>query len=41
MNRKQLLLSAALCAALGATAWAPAMAQEAAFPTKPDRKSVV
>ena len=35
MNRKQLLLSAALCAALGATAWTPAMAQEAAFPTKP------
>ena len=28
MNRKQLLLSAALCAALGATAWTPAMAQE-------------
>mgnify|MGYP002038968640 CR=1 FL=1 len=35
MNRKQLLLSAVLCAALGATAWTPAMAQEAAFPTKP------
>jgi len=35
MNRKQLLLSAAVCAALGATAWAPATAQEAAFPTKP------
>ena len=35
MNRKQLLLSAAVCAVLGATAWAPAMAQEAAFPTKP------
>ena len=28
MNRKQLLLSAVLCAALGATAWTPAMAQE-------------
>ena len=35
MTRKQLLLSAVLYAALGATAWAPAMAQEAAFPTKP------
>ena len=33
MNRKQLLLSVAVCAALGAAAWAPAMAQEAAFPT--------
>lgn len=35
MNRKQLLLSAVLSAALGATAWTPAMAQEAAFPAKP------
>ncbi|MFN3436850.1 MAG: Bug family tripartite tricarboxylate transporter substrate binding protein [Acidovorax sp.] len=35
MNRKQLLLSSAVICALGAAAWAPAMAQEAAFPTKP------
>ena len=35
MNRKQLLVSAAVCAALGSTALAPAMAQEAAFPSKP------
>lgn len=34
MNRKKLLLSAVLCA-LGAAALAPAMAQEAAFPSKP------
>ena len=35
MNRKQLLLSSAVMCALGAAAWAPAMAQEAAFPSKP------
>ena len=35
MNRKQLLLSSAVICALGAAAWGPAMAQEAAFPTKP------
>jgi len=35
MNRKQLLLSSAILCALGAAAWGPAMAQEAAFPTKP------
>ncbi|GKS75328.1 tripartite tricarboxylate transporter substrate binding protein [Acidovorax sp. SUPP950] len=34
MNRKKLLLSAVICA-LGAASWAPAMAQEAPFPTKP------
>jgi tripartite-type tricarboxylate transporter receptor subunit TctC len=35
MNRKQLLLSSAVICALGAAAWGPAVAQEAAFPTKP------
>lgn len=35
MNRKQLLLSSAVICALGAAAWGPALAQEAAFPTKP------
>ena len=34
MNRKKLLLSAVICA-VGAASWAPAMAQEAPFPTKP------
>ncbi|MDH4418684.1 MAG: tripartite tricarboxylate transporter substrate binding protein [Acidovorax sp.] len=35
MNRKQLLLSSAILCALGAAAWGPAVAQEAAFPNKP------
>ncbi len=35
MNRKQLLLSSAILCALGAVAWGPAVAQEAAFPNKP------
>lgn len=35
MNRKQLLLSSAVLCALGGAAWGPAVAQEAAFPTKP------
>lgn len=34
MNRKKLLLSALMCA-MGAAAWAPAMAQEGTYPTKP------
>ena len=34
MNRKQLFLSAVICA-MGAAAWLPAMAQENAFPNKP------
>ncbi|MGE6339743.1 Bug family tripartite tricarboxylate transporter substrate binding protein, partial [Acidovorax sp. NPDC077664] len=34
MNRKKLLLSAVICA-LGAAAWAPAMAQDGPFPAKP------
>ena len=35
MNRKATAFVCVLCVALGATAWTPAMAQEAAFPTKP------
>lgn len=34
MNRKKLLLSAMMCA-MGAAAWAPALAQEGNYPTKP------